>query len=350
MPLQVNENELTIADLNAATLGGKAGIASMMHEFSMPLTLGADLPIRMATEKNQDVGTFSDPWEYNKYSGLTDLDSGEKISKIGSYARTDLMGMRSSAIQYRIKQKMFAGSEFMSLVNWQMAERLKAIGLDDEHDLLYADAGSDPRTYFGLYSRFTVLTDEDGYILDGDNEGDISKYVTLSAGGTSSGSLSSVWVIIPGANDGVCRIYPNGTDFTGAIQFDEGHWETVEENGEATRKKTDLFLLTTGIAIMDRRACVRIANVDVSTETGIKGLEKALYKAFTVIPSEKTGRARIYASPKIIPELKMYYSSKVVSPTYEGAKPHNIAGDFEISGIGYFRPCLHLLNTESTVA
>ena len=181
-------------------------------------------------------------------------------------------------------------------------------------------------------------------------EGDISKYVTLSAGGTSSGSLSSVWVIIPGANDGVCRIYPNGTDFTGAIQFDEGHWETVEENGEATRKKTDLFLLTNGIAIMDRRACVRIANVDVSTETGIKGLEKALYKAFTVIPSEKTGRARIYASPKIIPELKMYYSSKVVSPTYEGAKPHNIAGDFEISGIGYFRPCLHLLNTESTVA
>ena len=107
MPLQVNAGELTIADLNAATLGGKAAIANMLQEFSQQLTLGADLPIRMATEKNRDVGTFSEPWEYNKHSGYTDLDSGEKVSKTGSYSRIDIMGMRSSAIEYRIKQKMF---------------------------------------------------------------------------------------------------------------------------------------------------------------------------------------------------------------------------------------------------
>ena len=104
MALQVNANELTVADLNAATLGGKVGIANMLREFSQSLTLGADLPIRMASEKNRDVGTFDEPWEYNKNSGYTDLDSGEKVSKTGSYSRVDIMGMRSSAIQYRIKQ------------------------------------------------------------------------------------------------------------------------------------------------------------------------------------------------------------------------------------------------------
>ena len=350
MALQVNANELTVADLNAATLGGKVGIANMLREFSQSLTLGADLPIRMASEKNRDVGTFDEPWEYNKNSGYTDLDSGEKVSKTGSYSRVDIMGMRSSAIQYRIKQKMFMGPQFMDLVNWQMANRLKAIGLDDEHDLFYADMRQDKRTYFGLYPRFSMLTDEDGIVLAGTNVGKKNPYVTLSAGGTTSGKVSSLWIIIPGANDGVCRIYPNGTDFTGAVQFDEGDWETIEENGEATRKKTDLFYLSNGLAIMDRRSVVRIANVDVSSAENIKNLERAIYKAFTVIPQDKAGRARIYVSPKIVPDLKMYYSDKVNAATYEGGKPHNITGDFEISGVGVFRPCLHLLNTEDTVA
>ena len=242
------------------------------------------------------------------------------------------------------------GPQFMDLVNWQMANRLKAIGLDDEHDLFYADMRQDKRTYFGLYPRFSMLTDEDGIVLAGTNVGKKNPYVTLSAGGTTSGRVSSLWIIIPGANDGVCRIYPNGTDFTGAIQFDEGDWETIEENGEATRKKTDLFLLSNGLAIMDRRSVVRIANVDVSSADNIKNLERAIYKAFTVIPPDKASRARIYVSPKIVPELKMYYSDKVYAATYEGGKPHNVTGDFEISGVGVFRPCLQLLNTEDTVA
>ena len=350
MGLQVNKDELTIADLNAATLGGKASIANMLQEFSYSLTLGADLPLRMASEKNRDVGTFSEPWEYNKNSGYTDLDSGEKVSKTGSYSRIDIMGMRSSAIQYRIKQKMYMGSAFANLVTWQMRDRLRNIGLDDEHDLWYADMRQNKRTYFGLYPRHEMLTDEDGIVLSGSNAGKKNPYVTLSAGGTNSGHLASVWIIIPGATDGVCRIYPNGTDFTGAVQFDEGNWETIEENGEATRKKTDLFVISNGLAVMDRRATLRIANVDVTSDENIKKLEEAIYKAFSVIPADKAGRARIYVSPKIVPALKMYYNSKVQAVTYEGGKPHNITGDFEISGVGVFRPCIHLLNTESALA
>ena len=66
MPLKVLKDELTVADLSAATLGGKKGIAEMLKEFSEPMTLGADLPIAMASEKNQDVGTFAEPWEYGR--------------------------------------------------------------------------------------------------------------------------------------------------------------------------------------------------------------------------------------------------------------------------------------------
>lgn len=351
MPLQVNKDELTVADLSAATLGGKVSIANMLHEFAQPLTIGADLPIRMATEKNMDVGTFEEPWEYNRNSGTTDIDSGEKISKVGSYSRNDIIGMRSSAIQYRIKQKMYMGQTgFMQLVNWQMSNRLKAIGLDNEHDIFYADAREDNKTFYGLYPRFWAITDEDGVISAGSHQGEMSMYVTLDAGGTASGKLSSIFLLVPGANDGVCRIYPNGTDFSGSIQFDEGTWETIEADGEATRKKTDLFVLANGIAVMNRRACVRIANIDVSSDDGCKGLEKALYRAYTVIPAEMRTRAIVYCSDKIVPDLKMYYNSKVQATTYEDAKPHNIAGDFEISGLGYFRPTLHILRTESKVS
>ena len=350
MSLLLNKDELTIADLNAATLGGRTDIANMLHEFSQSLTIGGDLPIAMASDKNEDVGVFSDPWEYNKNSGTTDLDSGEKISKTGSYPSVYIMGMRSSAIQYRIKQKMFMGPEFRQLVTWQMADRLRDIGLDNEHDIFYADARSDSKTFFGLYPRFWALTDQDGVIKSGSHEGERSMYVTLGAGGTQSGKLSSIFVLVPGARDGVCRIYPNGTDFSGSIQFDEGDWETVEADGEATKKKTDFFYLTNGIAIKDRRSCVRIANVDVTTETGCKGLERAIYEAFTVIPAEKASRAIIYCSKDILPDLKMYYSGKVQAATYEDAKPHNITGDFEIPGLGYFRPTLHITKNESVVA
>lgn len=350
MPLKVLENELTIADLNAATLGGKVGIANMLKEFSQPMTLGADLPLAMATEKNQDVGTFTEPWEYDATSGTTDIDSGEKIAKVGSYSRVDIMGMRSSAIQFRIKQKMLMGQSFAQLVTWQLASQLNNIGLDNEHDLFYADARNDTKTFFGLYPRFWAITDEEGIIKSGSHQGQKSMYVTLDAGGTTSGSLSSIFILIPGSRDGVCRIYPNGTDFTGAVQYDEGKWETVEDNGEATRKKTDIFLLVNGLAIKDRRACVRIANVDVSSDDSMKKLERAFYQAMTVIPAEKRTRAIVYCSDKIIPDLKMYYSNKVVPATYENAKPHNIAGDFEISGLGYFRPTIHITKAESKVS
>ena len=350
MPLQVKKDELTIADLNAATLGGKASLAAMLREFSQPLTFGSDLPLRMASGKNEDVGTFEEPWEYNKNSALTDIDSGEKISKFGTYSRKDIMGMRSSAIQYRIKQKMAMGPQFAQYVTWELAKHLQAIGLDNEHDLFYADVRDDSKSFVGLYPRFWTLTDEDGVITSGSHQGEISMYVTLDAGGKTSGKLSSIFLLVPGARDGVCRIYPEGTDFSGSVQFDEGHWETIEDNGEATRIKTDFFLLVNGLAIMNRRACVRIANVDVSTEEGCKGLERALYRAQTVIPAEMRSRAITYCSDKIIPDLKMYYNSKVVPPSYEAAKPHNIAGDFEISGLGYFRPSIHITRAESVVA
>lgn len=350
MPLLVKKDEITVADLSASTLGGKVPVANMLREFSQPLTIGGDLPIAMATDRNEDVGTFAEPWEYNRNSSTTDIDSGEKISKVGSYARKDLIGMRSSAIQYRLKQKMYGGPGFMSEVNRQMAERLHAIALDNEHDMLYADVRNDPKTFVGLYPRFWALTDEDGIVLNGSHKGEKSMYATIDAGGKTSGKLSSIFLLIPGAYDGVCRIYPNGTDFSGSVQFNEGTWNDVENDGEITRVKTDLFILANGLAIKDRRACVRIANVDVTTEEGCKALEKAIYRAYTVLPQEKASRAIAYCSPKILPDLKGYYSSKVVAPTYEEAKPHNIAGDFEIPGLGYFRPVLHITTREEAVS
>ncbi len=350
------DGELTLADYMKDTLSGEVPIGRMITEFDSALSLSSDLPMRVASGRDEDKGTFTEGWEYNKSSHLSDIDSGAKASKIGSYSRVDTMQMREGAITYTRKQAEYTGSgNFAEEKYRQTREKLKNMVLDEEKDFFYGDPSVDIRQTMGLYPRYSVLTDVDGVVKAGTNVGKVSPYVTLDAGGTSSGSLTSVFVLVPGARDGVTKIYPNIPGFTGGVKFSEGSWERTMITNDAGEQEwldmaTDLCSLVGGLAINNRHACVRIANVDGSSDTGLKALEKALYDAFVVIPSDLQSRAIIYCSKYLVPKLKVYYNNKVSAVTFEGAKPHNITGMFNIPGIGDFRPTAQITMGESKVS
>lgn len=343
------DNEMTIVDLEKHTLDYKINIGQVLHVFGTPLTMLNDLSFQEATGKDDDVGAFDDGWEYNRDSKPSDLDHGVEPTKFGASSRVDKIGMREAQFRFKKKHADFGGMQFLQLADDQIEKKAKALALDCEHDLLYADYRKDPRLFMGIMPRFSVLTDEDGVIKSGDHAGEISPYITLDAGGTPSGNLSSVIMMVPGRNE-VCLIYPKG-DLAWGFDYDEGTMTDIpDENNNTVRGRTDIFTSRFGLAIRNRRACIRIANIDVSSDANIVKFIDSLYEAADAIPKELMNRVIIYTPRKVTRALKKYFNAEKHATTYEGAKPQNITGDFEIPDFGYFRRCDHLTNSETKVS
>lgn len=345
-----NTGELTYFDLSKRTNGGKTRLDRMTQEFVVNTSLLGVLPVVEATEKEKDTGSFIDGWEYNKYSDLTDLDHGPKPSKHDSYAREDQMSYRDTSIETRKKHYDYGGAEMVSLLTQETRLKIRDISLDNEHDLFYGDPRNDAREMLGLYPRFSVLTDMKGVIQAGENANKVSPYRTFSAGGTSSGSLSSIFILVPSATDGVCIVYPKGSLAAG-MQYEKGNWyPSSDENGGFIYKRTDLFSVQNGLSIRNRQGVVRIANIDYSTEEGIKGLMDILYKAVFSIPAYLRTRAMVFCNDEAIPRLAWYFNEKKQPITAEGAKPEGIGADITVPGLGMFYGTPHITLGEDTVA
>ena len=342
-------NQIRISDVSQKTLGGKTTIAKLVDEYAKPLTIMNDLPIVMASEKDRDVGTFLEGWEYNKHSQPTDLDHGPKPTKTGSYSRVDGIGYREGSLQYRKKHKDYGGRQFDEVVNQEIMTKMHNLSLDAEHDIFYGDIRVNPELYMGIYPRFSMITDEYGVIKNGEYSGMLSPYTTLDAGGTSSGALCSVIGLVPGED--ACRIiYPKDSASAGFMYDPAPQWDTVkDENGGDVRQKTDLFSVQHGFSMLNRQAGIRIANIDYTTDDGLKKLETCLYQAGDIVSKDMLPRMIFYVPQFFASKIKAFYNNGKTAVTYEGAKPQNISGDFEIPGLGYFRPVVHMTLAEDKV-
>lgn len=333
---------MTLSDIMKAKLGSNAPLTILMDEYKKSLTLGADIPACEASDKFEDRGVFMEPWEYDKFSDSTDLDGGSRYYKTGTYARKDIMGMRSSAIGINERQYLASGADGNLWRAQQTFTRVKHIGLDREHDMVWGDPTVDPNLGLGLAPRFNVVTDMDGKILAGTNAGQLSPYITLSAGGTTSGSLGSVYLIHLSSTDGVCWIYPKDSSYTAGVRYVQGQFQDVmyqdaSGNTLVKRQASDIFEVVGGLAMKSRRSAIRIANIDFSTDDGIKAFDKKLYEAFESMPTEFQSSTLIYAPKSAIPSLKMYYRDKFYPTTYDATKPVNLIGDFAMGGFTFRR-------------
>lgn len=348
MPLSTGE--ITINDVAKRSFGGKVQLGRMIEEFATNTTIINVLPVVEATEKDKDVGSFIDGWTLNKHSQLTDLDHGPKPTKHDSYGRFDVMSYRDAAIRVRKKHSDYGGAEMNAILTQETTLKLRDIALDNEHDIFYGDPRNDEREMLGLYPRFTLLTDGKGRILSGSHKGELNPYRTLSAGGTSSGSLSSIWLVVPSSTDGACIITPKGS-YSAGFQYEKGQYEGGDDGeGGYIRTRTDLFSVQNGLSIRNRNGVIRIANVDYSSGTGIEGISKALYQAVYAIPQFMRRGVRIFCSDEGIPLLWEYFNSKKYASSAEGALPEKLGEDFSIPGLGVFSGTVHITMGEDTVA
>ena len=348
---------MTLADVVKFKNPDGSILTQIIDEYSTVQTLGAEIPAVQASDAMEDNGSFLEPWEYDKTSKTTDLDGGSQYFKIGTYQRKDIMGMRSSAIGINERQYLMAGEAGKFWRAQQTLARSKHIALDKEHDMFYGDPSVDPNQNLGLAPRFCMCTDTKGIIKRGEHKGKMSPYITIDAGGTSAkdGNLASIYILYLSPVNGVCWLYPkDSAEYSAGLRYVKGDFMPVKELNsqgvvEVRREASDIFEVVGGIGMRSRRAGIRIANIDVTTEEGMKKFDEALYRAFSAMPMEFRRSAKIYSPTDITPDLKMYYRDHFTKMSYDQAKPMNLVGDFTIDGY-LFREVDHLLATEDYLA
>lgn len=343
----------TLSELLQATQGDENLLGRITYEYQRQQTIGKDLPIKVATGRTEDVGAFLEPWQYGKASELTSIDGGPTFHKMGTYSRRDIMGMRDSAIAINYREYQLQGAIGNLWRAKQTNDTVMKMGLDVEHDILYGDPKTDSRNMLGLFPRFSVITDMDGIVKAGAYKGEKSPYITLDAGGTGT-SLSSVLLVYPNAERGVAWLVPNGdTLFTGGIEYEKGEFRefTVEDGGVARVKKQaiDTFLITGGVGMMNRQGAIRIANVDISTDDGLKKFERALFEAMEAVDPDIANGFIAYIPPQLSVDLKVAYNGKYTAATFENAKLQSLKTDFSMGGT-VFRTCRHMTSNEEKLS
>ncbi len=117
--------------------------------------------------------------------------------------------------------------------------------------LFYGDTGTEPEKFNGLSCRYnTYGTDED-----------LSSYNVLNAGGSGSDN-TSIWVIGWG-DTRVHGLYPRGSK-AGLSVNDMGEVTVTKSDGTMYQAYRTHYKWDAGLAVLDWRYCVRIANIDVS--------------------------------------------------------------------------------------
>lgn len=352
--MPANNEPITIHTVSDFFPDGRVTEGALVDEFERSITLLADLPLVEATGLMEDESAFVEPYVYDKSSTVTDLDHGPLPHTYGTYRRKQPMQMRESALEYIKKHKMFVPSAYQATVDTHVSMTIKRMALDMEHDVFYAnplDNTAEKKYMAGLNSRFNLLTDIDGKVTSsGDYQGEVISTITLDGGGTTGGSLASVYMIVPGS-DAACLCYPAGSELYGFEYDPESEYRRqTDENGGYVDKRVDLFRFTGGLSLRQKHAAIRIANVDFLSDAGIGKLVDCLYSLGDVVPMDLVNRMMVYIPKRASSKLNKYFADKVTTIT-----PQNLGftAAFKlpyIEGIGYLRPTEQLLLTEGKVA
>lgn len=321
-----------------------------------------DLPLVAASDMEFDKGSFIEPWRKDAHSDLSDFQSPYFSHDFDVYGRNDTMFLRKSAIAMKrndYRKNPAAMEEYrMKMTQLTVADIMR----DISDDFVHGNPTKDFRHAIGLEARFDVLTDMDGKIIAGDYAGQINPYITLDAGGGkgtfgTSGKLTSVYMLIP-SDMGVCRIYPSTGDFTGGISYLPGDWTRVEEADPVTGrtgwidKRADFLDVCQGLCFRNRRAGLRIANIDLYSEDGMKSFVDTYYEACEVMQEcSVKGQIILYANSKMRVELKKYFNRLKNPITAVAAKPEAANQmDYYIDESVKIRPNNHIQCTENRIA
>lgn len=159
-----------------------------------------------------------------------------------------------------------------------MLPYFEAMSQEFAYLVFYGDTTVDPTQFFGLTSRYATLTAANA----------ATSANVLNGGGTSSAN-ASVWLVNHGRR-GTLGIFPKGSP-AGLQHEDLGKVPSTVAAGYPSRRLmvyADQYTWDCGLAVMDWRWNVRIANVDVNNlvnESGAADLLKLMIKACYRLPT-----------------------------------------------------------------
>lgn len=353
MPL--NNNEFTSYGEFMASIKGDESIEKdLVDEFVNKTVLMSDLPVQEASGTFEDHTPHSEPWEYNKKSHTAMLDEGARLYKDSIYTSKDSMSLRKTGIAVKFDSYIAQGDDGRKWRANQIKQRVRDLGLDKEHDFVWGNPRIDKKVSLGIMPRFNLITDFNGVVKSGEHKGEVYPYLTLDAGGTSnSGNLCSILFVHPSATNGVAMLVPNKsrTDFPGGLYYDPGDFEKKDrqENGVTviTKEAYDTFYNMSGVTINNRRACVRICNIDIYSKEGLDKLVSSMYEALEAVSEGVDGDFIAYCPRELRVKLRQHLDNKVNPANYsERIKPQ--AGDFSLGEFN-LRALRHLNVNEARV-
>lgn len=242
-----------------------------------------------------DHGVFEEPYIYDTASNRMAPDGIRLDKTYRTYGRSDFMAMRGGeSVIYKYEARLHV-NEIKTWRVQKLLRRVRDTALDIEHDLLYDSVANDTKNCSGIMTRFTAITDMRGIIKSGTNQGKLSRYITIDAGGTGE-DLASILIMVPDAEYGITRLVPaSGTDYTDFVKIQMGHtdlgepWHrkfvTLDGQSGNLEYTIDQFDVVYGVGLLSRGACIRIANIDWSdsSETNMIKVRDAYRRAVAAI-------------------------------------------------------------------
>ena len=177
--------------------------------------------------------------------------------------------------------------------------------------VIYGNTASDPDTFNGLDIRHRALGVTDP---------------TISAGGTSSGAMTSAFFVEWGPRS-CTGIYPKGAS-AGLDHKDLGEQTVEDRDGLKYQAEVSLFTWKCGLTVRDYRTVGAIRNIDPALfATGTSAQKLALLKSFLTVHDRlrHPDKAILYVSNALFTGLKLFLMDKnnayVTQDTLEGGIP-----------------------------
>lgn len=232
--------------------------------------------------------------QYTQRVGLPDvyyrqLNAGVPNSKSQTAQVTEQAAILEARSQVDADLAMLNGNT----AAWRLSEVqpfLEAMAQKFATTLFYGNAGTDPEQFSGLSTRYSSLTAGNG--------GNI-----VDAGGTGADN-ASIWFANPNSPS-LHGIYPKGS-VAGLQHKDLGEQDAFDGSNNRFRALLDWFQWKHGIALVDWRNTVRIANIDISNmvaQSGQAVLTTQMIKAVHRI--KKLQGTKIYMNRSIIQYLEL---------------------------------------------
>lgn len=204
---------------------------------------------------------------------------------------------------------------------------VEGMGHQLEEAYWYENAKTNPAAITGLANRYA----------------DVSMDEVFNVGGSSSGSMTSIWIVEHGPQ-ATFFVYPRGNRQLGISMEDRGMSQLVNAQGEMYDVFRTKFKAYAGIAIRDTRCVKRVCNM-VMTQDGLKAAIKKMREALNRLPG--TGTPAIYIS-KGTKDLFDNYVDEKTNVVYQANDPFG-RPVMTFNGIT-MRTCDALLETEATVS